>query len=47
MAMGHAPVSAAAVTSARDLLEGFDPARLSAAAATPLRLSDFWRFVDG
>jgi glutamyl-tRNA synthetase len=34
--------SATSVTSARDLLEGFDPARVPVA---PLRLSDFWRYV--
>lgn len=45
-ALGRDPESARAVASARDLLEGFDPARFSAIAA-PLRLSDFWRFTDG
>ncbi len=44
LSMGRDAASAASVTSARDLLEGFDPARVPAA---PLRLSDFWRFVGG
>ncbi|HEX2613016.1 MAG TPA: glutamate--tRNA ligase family protein, partial [Fibrobacteria bacterium] len=43
-ALGRDPASAARVSTAHDLLEGFDPARVP---ATPLRLSDFWRYVDG
>ncbi len=42
VALGRDAASAASVTSARDLLEGFDPAR---APSTPLRLSDFLRFA--
>jgi glutamyl/glutaminyl-tRNA synthetase len=48
-ALGRDASAAASVRSARDLLEGFDPARLSGSTPSsraPLRLSDFLRSLD-